>query len=46
LVGKNVASEESFRQAVYLACDIVRNRAEFEKANANPLKFSKAIEDR
>jgi 4-hydroxythreonine-4-phosphate dehydrogenase len=38
LAGKNEASEESFRQAIYLAIDSFRNRKTFDKAHANPLK--------
>jgi 4-hydroxythreonine-4-phosphate dehydrogenase len=38
LAGKNVASEESFRQAVYLAYDILKNRKIHEEISANPLK--------
>ena len=36
--GKGVASEESFRQAVYLAVDIVRNRRMHDVLTSNPLK--------
>lgn len=38
IAGKNEASEESFRQAVYLAIDTFKNRKEYDKAYANPLK--------
>lgn len=38
IAGKNEASEESFRQAVYMAIDTFGNRMEFDKAHANPLK--------
>lgn len=38
IVGQNVASEESFRQALYLALDIFRNRMRYREATANPLK--------
>lgn len=38
IAGKNEASEESFRQAVYMAIDTFGNRIEFDKAHANPLK--------
>ena len=38
LAGKNMASEDSFRQAIYLALDIYRNREEFAKLTENPLK--------
>lgn len=35
--GKNVASPESFRSAMYLACDIYRNRIRHAEMNSNPL---------
>ena len=38
IAGQNKASEESFRQAVYMAIDTFHNRKEYEKAYANPLK--------
>lgn len=38
IAGKNVASPGSFRQAIYLAIDIHRNRKEHEELNSNPLK--------
>lgn len=38
IAGKNEASEESFRQAIYMAIDTFSNRQEFDKAHANPLK--------
>lgn len=38
IAGKNEASEESFRQAIYMAIDTFRNRSEFDKSHANPLK--------
>ncbi|PKP17349.1 MAG: 4-hydroxythreonine-4-phosphate dehydrogenase PdxA [Bacteroidetes bacterium HGW-Bacteroidetes-21] len=37
LVGKNTASETSFRQAIYLACDIYRKREEYKELISNPL---------
>jgi 4-hydroxythreonine-4-phosphate dehydrogenase len=38
LVGKDEASESSFRQALYMAYDIVKNRAEHKLFTANPMK--------
>lgn len=38
IAGQNKASEESFRQAVYMAIDTFANRAEYDKAHADPLK--------
>lgn len=37
LAGKNSASPDAFREAVYLAIDIVRNRKLHEEYTANPL---------
>ena len=37
LVGKNEASEQSFRQAMYSACDIIRHRATYDESSKNPL---------
>lgn len=45
LAGKNKASENSFREAVYLACDIFRQRQEYKEISGNPLKFSKLRKD-
>lgn len=38
IAGKNEANEESFRNAVYLACDLVRIRKNYKQSTANPLK--------
>ncbi len=38
IAGQNVASEESFRQALYAALDIYRNRQRYREATANPLR--------
>ncbi len=38
IAGKNVASEDSFRNAVYAAIDIFRNRERYDAANAHPLR--------
>ena len=38
IAGKNVADESSFRQAVYLAIDVYRNRASYDEPFANPLE--------
>ena len=37
IAGKDKASEHSFRRAVYLACDILKNRKEYDELNKNPL---------
>lgn len=38
IAGKGEASENSFRQSVYLACDIYRNRQTYSEITKNPLK--------
>lgn len=38
IAGKGEASENSFRQAMFLACDIFRNREMYKEININPLK--------
>jgi len=38
IAGKNIASEESFRQAIYMGIDIYRNRAAYDEARKNPLR--------
>lgn len=37
IAGKNKASEQSFRHAVNLACDILRHRKEYAELTADPL---------
>jgi len=39
IAGKGIASEKSFREAVFMACDIYKNRAKFKTLNQNPLPF-------
>jgi len=38
IAGKGEASESSFRQAIYLACDIFRNRQMYSEIARNPLR--------
>ena len=38
LPGKEIASEDSFRQAIYVAIDVFRNRQREKEAHANPLR--------
>jgi 4-hydroxythreonine-4-phosphate dehydrogenase len=38
IAGKGEASENSFRQAMYVACDIFRNRQLYSEISKNPLK--------
>ncbi|MBS4013434.1 MAG: 4-hydroxythreonine-4-phosphate dehydrogenase PdxA [Bacteroidetes bacterium] len=40
IAGKNMASPDAFRESVYLALDIVKNRKIYEEINSNPLKAS------
>ena len=41
IAGKNLASEQSFRQAVYLACDIYKTRRRNKQLTANSLDAKK-----
>ncbi len=41
IAGKDIASPDSFRAAMYLACDIWQHRKEYEEISANPLKASR-----
>ena len=38
IAGKGLASEDSFRQAIYVAIDVFRNRLRDKAAHANPLR--------
>jgi 4-hydroxythreonine-4-phosphate dehydrogenase len=38
IAGKNIASEESFREAVYTAIDIYKTRKNYKEISSNPLK--------
>jgi 4-hydroxythreonine-4-phosphate dehydrogenase len=40
IAGKNIASESSFRSAIYAACDIIEKRIEYAEITTNPLKSS------
>lgn len=46
IAGKGIASEDSFRSAVYYACDILEKRKEYDVLNEKPLAFSKMSGDR
>lgn len=41
IAGKGIADEGSFRHAVWLACDILRQREAFRSITANPLQAQK-----
>lgn len=45
LAGKNEVSPESFRNALYMACDIFTNRQEYDEVHANPLFPSSTDKD-
>jgi 4-hydroxy-L-threonine phosphate dehydrogenase PdxA len=46
IAGKNMASEVSFREALFTAIHIVKHRRETLELNENPLAFSKLSRDR
>ncbi|MBC7913209.1 MAG: 4-hydroxythreonine-4-phosphate dehydrogenase PdxA [Pyrinomonadaceae bacterium] len=46
IAGKNEASESSFREALYLAVNIVKRRRELAELTSNPLKIAKLSKDR
>ncbi|MBE7177285.1 MAG: 4-hydroxythreonine-4-phosphate dehydrogenase PdxA [Mucilaginibacter polytrichastri] len=46
IAGKNLASEESFREAIFAAIHIVKKRREQAELLENPLGFSKLSRDR
>jgi len=41
LAGKNTASPESFRNAIYTAIDVVRNRISYQEMSKDPLRAEK-----
>lgn len=43
IAGQNLASESSFRNALYLALDLFRNRTEYESLTSNPLESAEII---
>lgn len=46
IAGKNLASESSFREALFAAINIVERRREFAELKSNPLKTTKFSRDR
>jgi 4-hydroxythreonine-4-phosphate dehydrogenase len=46
IAGQGVADEGSFRAAVWLACDIRRNRERYKEISANPLQPQKREKER
>ncbi len=45
IAGKGIASSSSTREAIYLACDIVRSRRRFKVITADPLKIQSHSND-
>jgi 4-hydroxythreonine-4-phosphate dehydrogenase len=46
IAGKNEASETSFREALFMAINIVKRRRELAELTSNPLKIAKLSKDR
>ena len=46
LVGKNIASEQSFKKAIYAAIDICKNRKLYSEITENPLEFATIKKER
>lgn len=46
IAGKNIASADSLREAIFKGIDIFRKREEYAEISANPLKFSKKDRER
>jgi len=46
IAGKNIADESSFRNAIYMACDIFNQRNEFKGIMSNPLKSTPTRKER
>ncbi len=42
IAGKNEADPSSFRQALFLAIDVARNRRDYDQMHANPIKRNKS----
>lgn len=38
IAGKNIASEQSFREAIFMGIDVIRHRQNFDEMTENPLK--------
>lgn len=46
IAGKNIADDQSFKNAIYTAIDVFKNRALYDEVNANPLAFSNIKKER
>ena len=45
IAGKGIANEDSFRESIYTAIDVLANRIEYDEITAKPLAFSKQTRD-
>ena len=45
IAGKGTANEDSLRDAIYTAIDILKKREEYDEVTAKPLAFSKQTRD-
>jgi 4-hydroxy-L-threonine phosphate dehydrogenase PdxA len=45
IAGKNVAREDSFREAVFLAIDILKKRENYKDMTSNPLKKTEMVRE-
>jgi len=46
IAGQGIADESSFRAAVWLAMDVIKNREHYRTISANPLQEQKKEKDR
>lgn len=46
IAGKNMANPDSFRTAIYMACDIFKNRQLYKEINSNPLEIKELKRER
>jgi len=46
LVGKNIASDQSFKKAIYAAIDIFKNRKLYAEITENVLEFGNIKKER
>jgi 4-hydroxythreonine-4-phosphate dehydrogenase len=46
IAGRNVADEQSFKNALYMAIDIKKNRMLYDEVNTNPLAFGNLKKER
>lgn len=46
IAGKNIAKEDSFKQAIYMAIDVFKNRKLYAEINENPLQHTNIKKER